>query len=320
MNLLLLSDVHGTYKTPVSRKDRVGEAFEQKIDFVFRYAKEHGCVILQAGDLGDTSRNWEVLHYMINVLRQYQVIMLGVYGQHDLYMRRDPDETPTALSVLMHSTQMMQLGKQPVHMNNVAIYGSSWNGPIPKVKPGGQKRNVLVLHAPIARRAEYPGHDFTDPDQFLERHKGFDLVLAGDVHRHFCYVTGKYLMDRRYVINTGPVLRLEASRYMMRHKPCFYVYDTNDNSIEKVIIPHAPSKKVLTREHIVQKNISSTELEQFANSIKTMTSMTQNRDAKLKKFVRANVKSRRVRRIIKEVMRGKFDSTIGRHRRTGASI
>lgn len=311
MLYLLISDIHGTYKSPIGRNDNVGEAFESKLEFVLSYARKKGCVILQAGDLNDKARNWDVLNFLIKSLRKFQTVIFCVFGQHDLYMRRDPNDTPSALSILVQSGFVMRLGKKPITTQTCCIYGANWGDKIPKPKRDKRKR-VLVLHAPISVKKLYPKHDYTSPAYFMSKHAAYDLVLVGDVHRHIFYETGKYLMDKRYLINTGPMLRTEATMYNMRHKPCFYVWDSNTNEIERVIIPHKKGKKVLTREHIEQKKFSEEELEQFTKTIKNMESVGSRRLQNIKKFVKKNIKSTRVKKIIKEVINGIYNPGIGR--------
>lgn len=300
-----MSDVHAKYQTPIGRRDNIGEAFESKINFIFRYAKKHGAIILQAGDLNDKARNWEVLHFFVKSLLKYQIMMFCVYGQHDLYMRRDPDESPSVLSILMQTRLVFPLGNKPVQSNSgCSVYGSNWGDKIPTPNENS-KRNILVLHAPISKKSEFPGHDYTSPQYFMRKHPGFDVVLVGDVHKKIYYRTGD-----RYLINTGPLLRVEATKYNMRHRPCFYVYDSNKNTIEKVVIPHTPAKEILFRDHIVQKNISTHELEQFAATIKKLPNVGDQRRKNVIKFIKENAGSKSILKLAKEVMDGRFDKIV----------
>ena len=73
MKFLLLSDTHGTGKNPVGRKDNIMETFDRKFTYILNYAEEHNLPILQAGDLTHTSRNWEMLAYLVRKLRDRSV-------------------------------------------------------------------------------------------------------------------------------------------------------------------------------------------------------------------------------------------------------
>ena len=306
MKLLLLSDVHAKYQTSIGRKDNIGEAFESKMDFVFKYAEEHNAIILQAGDLNDNARNWNVLNYFIKRLKKHLVTVLCVFGQHDFYMRRKSDGSPGVLSILIENGMITALNWKPITIGVCRLFGASWGDRIPTPK-NNDKINILVLHAPISKKGEYPGHDYTSPEKFLAKHKMYDIVLVGDIHKKIYYRKGD-----RYLINTGPMLRVEATEYNMRHRPCFYIYDTTKGTIKKVIIPHKPSSEVLTRDHIIEKNISTTELEQFATTIKSLPNVGNQRRKNTLKFIRKVVKKDRVLilKLAKEVMDGKFDPIV----------
>lgn len=306
MRFILISDIHAKYKNSIGRTDDIGLAFETKLEYVFKYAQKHKCAILQAGDLNDKARNWDVLDFLIYLLRKYSVDMFCVYGQHDLYMRRDPNDSPSVLSILQKTNLVHILGADQTGYDGVDLYGASWGDEIP-LPEKTDKKKILVLHAPISKRKEYPGHDYTSPKYFLDKYHYFDLVLVGDVHKKiYC----KH--EDRFLVNTGPLLRVEATKYNMRHRPCFYIYNHKKHTITKKIIPHKPSKEILTREHISKKNISTKELEQFANTIKKMRSTGKGKREDVLSFSKDNNKDIGVIEILKEIMDGKFDQIIRR--------
>jgi predicted phosphodiesterase len=298
MKFVLLSDVHAKYKNSIGRKDNIGKTFESKLQYVFDYAQQHKCAILQAGDLNDKARDWDVLNFLIDTIRSHSVDFFCVYGQHDLYMRRDPDESPSVLSVLAKTNQFVHiLNSDKTGYAGVDLYGSNWGEKIPYPENNNRKR-ILVLHAPISKRKEYPGHDYTSPEYFLKKHPAYHLVLVGDVHKKiYC----KY--QNRYLINTGPMLRVEATKYNMRHRPCFYVYNSEKHELIKEIIPHKPASDILTRDHIVQKNISTEELAEFTRTIKTMRPLDKGRRESVIRFSK-ELGNKRVTRIVKEVING----------------
>lgn len=298
MKFLLISDIHAKYRNSIGRKDNIGEAFENKIKYVFNYAEKNKCAILQAGDLNDKARDWDVLNFLIDTIRSHSVDFFCVYGQHDLYMRRDPNDSPSVLSILAKTSQSVHIlsGEQTGYAG-VDLYGANWGENIPTPEHGYRPR-ILVLHAPISKRKEYPGHDYTSPKYFLKKHPAFHLVLVGDVHKKiYCKYNGRYL------INTGPMLRVEATQYNMRHRPCFYIYDSKKHTLKKEIIPHRPASEILTRDHIVQKNISKKELEEFTRTIKKMQPLDKGRREGVIKFAK-KLGIKRVANIVMEVVNG----------------
>ena len=57
----MISDMHLTERNFVCRKDNVSETQFVKLNFVFRWARENGAIIVSAGDVFDKSRGYKVL-------------------------------------------------------------------------------------------------------------------------------------------------------------------------------------------------------------------------------------------------------------------
>jgi hypothetical protein len=167
MKFCLLSDIHATSSIPISRKDNIMETFEKKFSFVLNYAEKEKLIILQAGDLSDSPRNWNILNYLSKQLKQREIKFFAVFGQHDLYMRGDPERSPTSMSILMNAKLIHRLAEAPISIKNVDIYGSDFEGSIPKVI-NKKVKNILVLHSSIAEKAEWLDHDYTAPAYFMK--------------------------------------------------------------------------------------------------------------------------------------------------------
>jgi len=296
MKFLLLSDIHATDKIPVARKDNISETFDSKFSFILNYAVEKEIdAILQAGDLSDQSRSWTVLDYYMVKLKLYKIPFMTVFGQHDMYLRSKTSQAPTTMLTLIRSGMISPLSSDPVAMEDVSIYGANWGEKIPT--PTRNHKNILVLHKSIAEKEEWSGHDYTHPKYFLKKHDRYDLILVGDIHRSF---TAK--INGRQLVNTGPLLRLEANSYNFGHNPKFFVWDSDDFSLEEVYIPCRPPEEVLTRDHIDPKKISKRELEAFTVALKNINPK-ELRKEKIKKFIR-KIKERRVKQIIMEIING----------------
>jgi DNA repair exonuclease SbcCD nuclease subunit len=266
MKFLLISDIHATSKTPIGRTDNIFETFTNKFIFILQYAQKHNATILQSGDFFDKPRDWYVLFLMTSLLREYKVPIYSIWGQHDLYMRAEPQSTPTTMGILNKLGLIKILGSKPTAFDNINIYGCSWRATIPK--PMSNKINILVIHASITTKSLFPGHKFISTPYFISRNKGWNLILAGDIHIKTIHEGGKTIF-----VNTGPMLRLVSNKYNSSHQPCFIIYDTKSRKSKEIIIPHQESKIILTRKHI-SKRSKNTEplppatLEQFAKLLK----------------------------------------------------
>lgn len=98
---------------------------------------------------------------------------------------------------------------------------------------------------------------------------------------------------------------------MFEHKPCFFIWDSKKNNIEKHIIPHEHAGNVLTREHIDTNKTTKRELEQFTETLGKLTGIKGLRKVKIKKYLKKNVKNIRVRKIVKEIINGKYGKADG---------
>lgn len=266
MKFILVSDVHATSKTPVSRKDDILKTFIEKFTFVLDCAREYNASILQAGDFFHSAREWLILESFIILLKKYKDIKIySIFGQHDMYMRSKV--ATNMLSIFNKAGFIELLNENPFRLKcssskkYIYLYGCNWEGKVPE--PKGDL-NILVIHAPISKREVFPGHAYTSPKYFIKKNKGWDLILVGDTHRYFIEKTRNTLL-----VNTGPLLRLEANEYNMIHKPKIFIYDSFLKTItNKIIIPHKQSQKILSKRISAHDKNMKLILKEFADELK----------------------------------------------------
>lgn len=302
MRFVLLSDVHATSKNPIARQDDILSVFYQKFIYVLQYAAEHNYPILQAGDFFNRPRDWYLLHGLLALLKDCSVDLYSIFGQHDMYLYADKDNTPTSLGILAQSGQISILGPKPKKFKGqVYVYGASWNEPIPTPKG---KINILVIHAPISDISLFPGHEYTKAHRFAEEQEGYDLILCGDIHREFVHHVIRTMKGSRdtWIVNTGPMLRLEAVEYNLGHGPCFYTYDTKTKKLDKVGIPHPRARDVLSRVHIKAKQHINEILDEFITSLQDMPDVSADIFTNIKNYVDKEAVDEDVKQIISEVM------------------
>lgn len=300
MKLLLLSDIHTTDKTPIGRTDNIFKTFERKFTFILQYAQKHNATILQAGDFFNEARNWQVLFLMVSLLKKYKVPIYSIFGQHDLYMRSNPETTPTTMGVLKNLNLIKILNENPTVFDDIYIHGCSWGNDIPQPKLG--KINILVIHAPITIKELFPNHNFTAISHFISKNKYWNLILAGDIH-----VKSICKKEKTTFINTGPMLRLTSTQYNFKHQPCFFLYNTKSCNLKEIIIPHEKAKLVLSRKHIINKPtdptmLPPTTLKQFAKLLKKKKNYQKPLKIILDNLIKKHNASEEVRQYLIEVM------------------
>ena len=247
MKLLLISDLHLTSITPVARKDNVLKTGLEKLEYVLQYGQKHNCTILESGDFCDKSRDWNLLYELHDMLGYYGVPIFCVQGQHDYYYRSKLGNNASTMGILQKAG-LVRILLHPGYLEpDWKIYPVNWGediGGIPTPKDDISNR-VLLAHAPISPIRVHPRQKVTTTKEFKKLHKDWDLVLLGDIHRHF-----EFGEKGRYIINTGPMMRLEATSYNMTHKPSFYIFDTTTRKLIRKIIPHKPADEVLDTAHL----------------------------------------------------------------------
>jgi len=300
MKILLLSDLHLVVDNPVARLDDLTEIQWDKLDWVYEYAKKNGIeLILQAGDLTHTKRSWSLLKRLTDFFSFYDDIPTWIVkGQHDSYFH-DLDNNKTTTGILLSARLLTLLDKNGWSSKGVTVYGASYGEEAP-FDLRASDYNILVIHAPIAEKG-IPGVNYIDALQFLKEHDEYDLILCGDIHE-------KFLIKHkgRVICNTGPMLRIEATKYMLNHRPCFFVFDTDKkNMIEEVLIPTAPGKLVLSRDHIEKQKQRQDEFNDFIERVKDASGVSSvDFLENLNLIMKKNKTPSAVKRIVEKYMEG----------------
>lgn len=275
MKFIGVSDLHLTATNPKARKDSLPETQFKKFDFILDVAKKYDANILQAGDFFNAARSWMLLPEVIEILKSSGVNIYGVFGQHDTYMYAESTRHRTNLGVLEKAGLVNILNnglKNQVEFDGgkVVVNGASFGQNLPVVEKQKGIFRIGVIHAPIAEEPIYPKHKYWDAKQFLLRNDGYDFILCADIHRSF-----RYSLGDRIIVNTGPILRKEATEYNFKHQPHVYFFDTNDlTSMEKIMVPCDDGEMVLDRSHIDNANENANMMDSFIESIKNEDSVS----------------------------------------------
>jgi DNA repair exonuclease SbcCD nuclease subunit len=254
MKIGLISDLHLLSKTPEQRCDNILEHQWTKFREVLSICKKEGINhLLQAGDFFDKPRDWETLHQTISLLQSFPSVRIYcVEGQHDRYMRND--DTVTNLS-LLHRLGLVTILKNSIEFGQFDVHGVNFEDgmdidkTLNEIELNTDNYNILVIHAPISDAPLFPGHEFSKAGILLKKHKEFDLILCGDIHKSFI-ISNK----DRHIVNTGCMIRKERNEYNEIHTPHFLIFDVKDNSITKQVLPHQTFKKIFSQQELVSES------------------------------------------------------------------
>lgn len=289
MKFILISDIHGTSKSPKARNGNIISDFYKKIRFVFDYAQKEKAHIISAGDVFDSPRDITILYKFLFVRMKYpEVLFFTIFGQHDLYFRNK--SLVTNLGILKRSKLANILNSKPYKINNINLYGCSWGEKVPEIKRK-DKLNILSIHAPITYEPLFYGHEIEKNTSWVNKHD-FDLTICGDIHRSFIL----YNKQRtKAICNTGPTMRLDTSSYTMQHEPKFYLYNTETKNIETVIIPHEKSNLIF------DTTIKEAKQEINLQGFDFIDPKTQNIDTVIFELISKSKNPKKIMKIISEI-------------------
>lgn len=259
-DLYIIGDLHLLEKNPVARKDDLTETQWRKLREVFEAAWDNAddkpTAICLPGDIFDRPRSWHLLRDMIKFLKHYELPVLAVFGQHDTYMNSHKLRPLTNLGILSMLGLVHILGSKPLRLLNCNFYGASWGEDIPEVEDefDSNIKNILLTHRSIAEAPLYPGQKYLDAKDFLKDNKNYDFIICGDIHREF-YIED----DGRFILNPGPLLRKEATKYNFSHKPCYYICPTGSGEVLRRNVASERGLRVLSRKHMISEKQILTE-------------------------------------------------------------
>mgnify|MGYP003562843926 CR=1 FL=1 len=238
MRFVLINDIHGTARNPRGRIGDVLHDFEDKLRQLFELAKANDdAPIICGGDMFNSPRDILALFSFLRTRRLYKSRFFTVYGQHDMYYRNAG--VINNIRILENANAIEVLGKKPKKFGEWRFYGCHWGESPKRLK--NYRKTVLAAHAPIAYSGVFADHEYTPAGVYLKKNK-FDLIVCGDIHRSFIHHTEKPM---RWIVNTGPMMRLSTEEYILRHHPMAYIYDTKARDVQTFFFNVKPPEEVL---------------------------------------------------------------------------
>lgn len=246
MNLLLLGDTHFDNHRPDRRLD--ADYFATmlgKLIQVVKIYKEHGCkVLLQAGDFFNSFRaSDEIKSALIAYLREEELRICCVYGQHDIAGHSETTFKNSPLRVLEASGVVKILGDEFYcvglkESDPIYFYGASFGQRVPK-PVDADAYNVLVVHQMIGDEPLFPGQDIQHPRAFLRKKLEYNLILCGDYHYRFVEES-----KGRFCINAGAMVRKTIADKDLALKPAVVVFDTDERAYEIIELDVEPAELI----------------------------------------------------------------------------
>jgi DNA repair exonuclease SbcCD nuclease subunit len=236
-NAILVSDLHLTDSTPVSRIDDYQAAQIRKLQFLQKLSEENNnCPVLCAGDVFDY---WKASPWLCSMAYEYlPENFICIPGQHDLPGHSLQEYEKSALGLLDKAKRIIVLKGGVLEVDeDIYVEGVPF-GQFSNFTPTNvnfSKRKILMFHE-LVWQDNPPSWDkngkvITADDILDNLGRYFDLILTGDNHQGF-------IRENEYgklLVNPGSMMRINADQE--NHKPKCYLYYADSNTIEAVDLP-----------------------------------------------------------------------------------
>jgi len=282
MKYILTGDWHIRETAPVCRLDNYWETQWFKIDWIAALSKKYNAPVIHSGDL---FHHWKPSPYLLSMcIIHLPEQFFTVYGNHDLPQHNLQLLEKSGVNVLDESNRIK------------VLKGTHWEQELTEPSmiitncDSKDKVKVAVWHVMTYKdELPYLNCKAMSAKSILKKYKDYSLILTGDNH-----VTFVEEFKNRILINPGSIFRWNASQ--INHKPCVFLYDTEDNTYQQIFIPI--KKGVISRQHIENKEKINNRIDAFISGLSTDFETEISFQANLTKFFEKN----RIRKNIKEIV------------------
>lgn len=238
----LTADWHLMDRIPRCRLDEefISSQFD-KLDWMYAYLAERDVSkIIVAGDL---FHHWKGSPFLISrtirlLVEHNTITTFVIAGNHDLPHHSFDNIDRSALGVLEATELICMLPGHHWPAKNIEDTEINQYFTL-----SGHERSICVAHIMTYKPGNKPWPNCTDLDakKLIEKAKS-DIVLTGHNHTTFTYQK----KNGQILVNPGSLTRISADQ--IEHKPCFFLWYPESNTVEKVNIPIR--KGVVSRQHL----------------------------------------------------------------------
>lgn len=308
MKILCTGDWHLRSTIPVNRKDDFLAAHFDKVQQIYKIAREHKCrVVIQPGDLFDKPNPpYYLTNMYLNFLRSqlaYKIFTIAVPGQHDQLFRQK-DMGRTAWGVLDNAGVIVSATPK-FTLEGVEFYGKGWGSEYPNPSvPTFTYNNQEMFKVLIAHDSVGPSDcglpDFKTIGELAEDFAWFDLVVLGDYHYRFVVQA-----QGGTIINPGCIVRMTADQRDMGREPSVTVFDTETREMEEIKLNVSPAEDVFDVKHDTPHDSAS--LRELMDKLKlgmdaTTSSFQDVLDKAVKELEKGDAESKAAAKVISQVM------------------
>jgi len=294
IDCIFTGDIHFSDKTPRCRTDNYLDALIDKMRFIFEFAYQRQCDIMDVGDLlNQYSVNSDLERIIYSLFKGYKAPFNTIYGNHDMPFHSFKRRNKGSLG-LLHTTGALNV----IEDVKVVAYGTTvvnfYAGhykqgfDLPEKRLG--ERNVLLLHDMISTdKMMFETHNAQKMIEVFG--KNYDLIVSGHNHQHFI-VSNKDCT----LVNVGSLMRSKA--HQIDYKPVVIGWSAYTNEITKIPVPIKDN--VIDINYLIKEKKRNENMESFVEVIKNKKGITFKFEENVRNYCNSNDISRMVRDRLEE--------------------
>lgn len=276
MKILYLTDSHIRANNPSSRKDNFYEAMLKKLRWIGEHIRDNNVdIVIHGGDwLNRPDISYSALKDIFYILKEWNVPIYTVLGNHDIYGYNPKTFDRTALSILCSFGLVKRLSSDPIIDREVSLtgvdahYNLDKNGVVSdyvNVQGPENKVKIHVVHGFLDRK-KWEMVPSTSIDDIL--HTDADIILTG--HEHGGY--GIVIKDKKIFINPGALARVSASIGDVNQNVKIAIIEVEGSHVETHLksLPEdiaLPAEDVIDRDKLLAEKAHIKKIEDFASQI-----------------------------------------------------
>jgi hypothetical protein len=277
---ILCADIHLSPHAPRCRaEDEWVPAVLKKLEAIRDLQALHGGIpTLCAGDVTDKWFLEKGDQWFVTRVMQFMKGWIAVPGQHDLPQHSLELYDKSWLATLeeagciyvskehydyfinnTHYMQAFSWGREPEAYSPRELRAGT------RTKPGTliqDPKKIALIHRMVYQgKPPYPGADKDGgtAKALLRKMKGFDLIVSGDNHETFVEE-----LNGRLLVNPGSMMRTSAKQE--DHEPCVFLWYAEDNTVERVVLPH--DRGAVSREHLNRAEAHDSRMSAFVEKLR----------------------------------------------------
>lgn len=275
---IFCSDLHLRDSIPECRTDDYFAAQKEKINFLVQTAKKYNAPIYCAGDIFHKARSSKWLD--IFAINSFSSVRLEIIpGNHDLPNHNINMLHDSSLGVLSQADNIICA---PIQLDNMSIYNIDG-------KQIGMIHKLVHNTSPVMAGKDIISYS---AKKLLQDFPELDVIITGDNHQSFLFKND----DGRILVNPGSMMRMTAAQ--TEHKPCFYLYYSDTNTVESCYWPIASG--VVSREHREKEQQRDERMESYVERMNNEYELSLSFENNLRAYLANNETRQPVQDIIWE--------------------